>query len=97
MLGATRRHRIGAVPSKRKSRVKPGTATKPKHGENPIKRFVEEVESHLIEGAELATATTSAETNVAMAALGAIEGPGEPKASAEKKPGKRGKARPKAR
>jgi len=62
-----------------------------------IKRLAEEVEAHLIEGAELATSTTSAETNVAMAALGAIEGPGEPEPKAETKPGKRNKARPKAR
>ena len=63
-----------------------------------LKRLAEAVEAHLIEGAELATATTSAETNVAMAALGAIEGPPEPKAEAENKPGaKRGKPRPKAR
>lgn len=63
-----------------------------------LKRLAEEVEAHLIEGAELATATSSAETNVAMAALGAIEGPPEPKDEAKKKPGrKRGKPRPKAR
>ncbi|HEY9288069.1 MAG TPA: hypothetical protein VIT43_08615 [Candidatus Dormibacteraeota bacterium] len=63
-----------------------------------LKRLAEEVEAHLIEGAELATATASSETNVAMAALGAIEGPAEAKDQAEKKPArKRGKPRPKAR
>lgn len=63
-----------------------------------LKRFAEEVEAHLIEGAELATTTSSAETNVAMAALGAIEGPPEPKDQAEKKPArKRSKLRPQAR
>lgn len=63
-----------------------------------LKRLAEAVEAHLIEGAELATATSSPETNAAMAALGAIEGPGDSDAQAEKKPGgKRSKPRPKAR
>jgi hypothetical protein len=84
------------VARKPKRQSKPEEPAKSKH-ENPIKHFAEEVESHLIEGAELATSTTSAETNVAMAALGAIEGPGEPKPKTEKKPGKRDKARPRAR
>jgi hypothetical protein len=84
------------VPKKSKARQQPD-AQEPKH-ENPIKRFAEEVESHLLEAGELATSTTSAETNVAMAALGAIEGPGDPEPKPKKKPGaKRGKARPKAR
>jgi hypothetical protein len=74
------------------------TAVKPHH-ENPIHRLAEEVEAHLIEGAELATSTTSAETNVVLAALGAIEGPQVPKPKAEKKRdgGKKRKPRPKAR
>jgi hypothetical protein len=63
-----------------------------------LKRLVEEVESHLIEAGELATSTTSAETNVAMAALGAIEGPGDPEPKAAKKrAARRNKARPKTR
>jgi hypothetical protein len=74
--------------------------SKGEHKENLIERIAEEVESHLIEGAELATSTTSAETNVALAALGAIEGPRTPKEpKAEKKPngGKRTKPRSEAR
>jgi hypothetical protein len=84
------------VARKPKRQAKAEEPVKSKH-ENPVKRFAEQVESHLMEGAELATSTTSAETNVAMAALGAIEGPGEPKPKAEKKPAKRDKARPRAR
>lgn len=72
---------------------------KPQHKENPIHHFAEEVEEHLIEGAELATSTTSAETNVVLAALGAIEGPRVPKDKTEKKKdgGKRRNIRPKTR
>ena len=58
---------------------------KPQHHENVLERFGEEVESHLLEAAELATSTTSSETNVALAALGAIEGPRVPKPKPEKK------------
>jgi hypothetical protein len=79
-----------------KRKAKAEEPVKSKH-ENPVKRFAEEVELHLMEGAELATSTTSAETNVAMAALGAIEGPGESKPKAGKKSVKRDKTRPKAR
>lgn len=61
------------------------TKIKPQHHENAIRRFGEEVEEHLIEGAEMATSTTSSETNVVLAALGAIEGPRVPKEKAEKK------------
>jgi len=48
---------------------------KPAHHENLIERVAEELEARFFEGAELATETSSAETNVALAALGAIEGP----------------------
>jgi hypothetical protein len=79
-------------------------ATKPeKEGqpakENPIKRVAEELESHLLEGAELATSTSSAETNVALAALGAIEGPPgeEPDAETKRAKVKRRKSRSPAR
>lgn len=54
--------------------------------ENPIKHFAEEVEEHLIEGAELATSTTSPETNAVLAIEGTIVGPRVPKAKSEKKP-----------
>jgi hypothetical protein len=54
--------------------------------QNPIKHFAEEVEEHLIEGAELATSTTSPETNALLAVEGAIVGPRVPKDKAEKKP-----------
>jgi hypothetical protein len=84
------------VARKPKRRPKAEEPLKSKH-ENPVKRFAEEVETHLMEGAELATSTTSAETNVAMAALGVIEGPGESKPKAGKKPAKPDKTRPKAR
>jgi hypothetical protein len=68
----------------RKKRENEGQLAK----ENPIKRVAEEVESHLLEGAELATSTTSAETNVALAALGAIEGPPDEESNTETKPAK---------
>ena len=55
--------------------------------ENVIQRVAEEVEARFLEGAEMATETTSAETNVALAALAAIEGPRESKSKAEGKPG----------
>jgi hypothetical protein len=72
---------------------------KRQHKENPVERFAEEVESHLIEGGEMATATTSAETNVVLAALGAIEGPQthEPKREKKRNARKRNKARPETR
>jgi hypothetical protein len=50
------------------------SAAKPHH-ENVIQRVAEEVEARFFEGAEMATETSSAETNVALAALAAIEGP----------------------
>jgi len=61
-------------------------AAKPPHKENLIQRVGEELEARFFEGAELATETTSAETNVALAALAAIEGPREPKPASKGKP-----------
>jgi hypothetical protein len=84
----------------RKQPSPPGGDQKAPHKQNPIERIAEEVEAHLIEGAELATSTTSAETNVVLAALGAIEGPqaeDQPKAEKKSDAGKKRKARPKAR
>lgn len=74
-------------------------AKPPKGKENPLKHFAEEVEEHLIEGGEMATSTTSAETNVVLSVLGAIEGPQVPKEASEKKPNvrKRNRVRPKPR
>ena len=58
---------------------------KPPHHENLIERVAEELEARFFEGAELATETSSAETNVALAALGAIEGPRDVKQPARPK------------
>jgi hypothetical protein len=58
-------------PLPKKSR---SSAVKPHH-ENVIQRVAEEVEARFFEGAEMATETSSAETNAALAALAAIEGP----------------------
>jgi len=75
------------------------TAAKPPHRENLIERVGEELEARFFEGAEMATETTSAETNVALAALAAIEGPREPKPTSKGKPAnaKRKSPRPKKR
>ncbi len=84
----------------KKQSATPGGDAKPRHKENPIQRIAEEVEAHLIEGAELATSTTSAETNVVLAALGTIEGPqagDQPETEKKGHAGKKRKARPKAR
>jgi len=63
-----------------------------------IERIAEEVESRFLEGAEMATETTSAETNAALAALAAIEGPRDSeKAEAKPAHGKRKPARSKKR
>ena len=72
-------------------------AAKAPHKENVIQRIGEELEARFFEGAELATETTSAETNVA--ALAAIEGPREPKPASKRKPAnaKRKSPRPKKR
>jgi len=67
--------------------------------ENVIERVAEELEARFFEGAELATETSSSETNIALAALGAIEGPrdakqpAKPKASNAKPRRRRNKAR----
>ena len=75
------------------------TTAKSPHRENLIERIAEEVEARFFEGAEMATETTSAETNIALAALAAIEGPREPKPTAKGKPAnaKRKSPRPKKR
>lgn len=62
------------------------TTPKPPHRENLIERIGETIESRFLDGAEMATETTSAETNVALAALAAIEGPREPKPASKGKP-----------
>ena len=59
----------------KKAAAKKAAPTKAPHRENAIERFAERLEERFFEGAELATGTSSAETNVALAALGAIEGP----------------------
>jgi hypothetical protein len=73
--------------------------TKPRHKENPIEHLGQVLEARFLEGAEMATETTSAETNVALAALAAIEGHREPKPTSKGKPGnaKRKSPRPKKR
>lgn len=47
----------------------------PAHHESLIERIGDELESRFLAAAEVATATTSAETNMADAVLRAIEGP----------------------
>lgn len=87
-------------PSPKKSPAKKGTKPQPvPHRENVIQRFAEEVEARFLEGAEMATETTSAETNIALAALGAIEGPRdvEPKSKSKASHGKPKSARSKKR
>jgi hypothetical protein len=82
----------------KKAAPKKGAAKKPKR-ENVIERIGEELEARFFEGAELATETSSAETNIALAALGAIEGPRDAKqpASAKATHGKRKSPRAKKR
>ena len=76
-----------------------GAGSKRPHHENALQRIGEELEARFFEGAELATETSSSETNVALAALGAIEGardskqPPKPKASNAKPKRRRNKAR----
>ena len=67
--------------------------------ENVVERLAEEIEARFLEGAEMATETTSPETNVVLAALGAIEGPhdAEPKPKGKAANAKRKTPRPKAR
>jgi hypothetical protein len=78
--------------------AKAGPPKKPKR-ENVIERVAEELEARFFEGAELATETSSAETNIVLAALGAIEGPREVKLPARPKAthAKRKSPRPKKR
>ena len=75
------------------------SAPKAPHRENLIERVGEELEARFFEGAEMATETTSAETNVALAALAAIEGPREsrPVPKGEPANAKRKSPRPKKR
>jgi hypothetical protein len=56
---------------------------KPEHHETLIERVGDELESRFLAAAEVATGTTSAETNLATAALRAIEGPAKAEPSAE--------------
>lgn len=86
-----------AKPSPGKQRRSDAPA-KPKH-ENVIQRAADEIEARFLEGAEQATDTTSSETNVVLAAIGAIEGPREakPKAKARGSNGKRKTLRSKKR
>ncbi len=78
--------------------AKPASAAHSKH-ENVIERVAQELEARFLEGAELATETSSAETNVVLAALGAIEGPHdvEPKAKSKAAHAKPKNPRSKAR
>jgi hypothetical protein len=69
------------------------STTKPKHHENIIERVADVIEERFLEGAEMATETTSAETNAALAALAAIEGPRDTGPKAQAKPGD-GKRKP---
>lgn len=82
----------------KKPKSKPASSGNPRH-ENVVQRIADEVEARFLEGAEMATETTSAETNVALAALAAIEGPRESKQGSEAKArdAKRKNARPKKR
>jgi hypothetical protein len=61
----------------------------PEHHESLIERVGDELESRFLAAAEVATATTSSETNVADALLRAIEGPPKdesPEPESENKP-----------
>ena len=66
-------------------KVKKSASGQSAHKENIIQRAAEQVEERLIEGAEMATETTSAETNAALAALRAITGAGNQQTQAEAK------------
>jgi len=98
-------HRIALMAKKaaakkagEKSAAKPAPPARGKR-ENVIEHLAQELEARFLEGAELATETSSAETNVVLAALGAIEGPHdvEPKPSRKAAHGKRKTPRPKTR
>ena len=83
------------APKKSKS---PSPLAGERREEGFLGRFADEVESRFLEGAEMATETTSAETNAALAALAAIEGPKDSeKAEAKPAHGKRKPARSKKR
>jgi len=96
---------MGPMAKKAATKKPPGEKSKspsPRAGEGRgggfIERIAEEVESRFFEGAEMATETTSAETNAALAALAAIEGPRDSeKAEAKPAHGKRKPARSKKR
>jgi len=82
----------------RKRSKSPSPLAGERRDEGFLGRFADEVESRFLEGAEMATETTSAETNAALAALAAIEGPRESeKAEAKPAHGKRKPARSKKR
>jgi len=67
-------------------------SAQPEHHESLIERIGDELESRFLAAAEVATATTSAETNMADAVLRAIEGPAKD-VSPEPEPDKEGKAK----
>jgi len=82
----------------RKRSKSPSPLAGERRDEGFLGRFADEVESRFLEGAEMATETTSAETNAALAALAAIEGPKDSeKAEAKPAHGKRKPARSKKR
>jgi acyl-CoA reductase-like NAD-dependent aldehyde dehydrogenase len=86
--------------AKKPAAKKPGPKadqSQPRRRENIVQRVAEEVEARFLEGAEMATETTSAETNIALAALAAIEGPRDSPTEVKPAHGKRKTARPKKR
>jgi acyl-CoA reductase-like NAD-dependent aldehyde dehydrogenase len=90
--------KAAAKKAAQKNPSKPATTGRKR--QNVIERVAEELEARFFEGAELATETTSAETNLALAALGALEGPppdAEPEARGKAAHGKRKTARRKPR
>ena len=92
--------RMGSMTKKpaRKKPKSPSPLAGERQDEGFLGRFADEVESRFLEGAEMATETTSAETNAALAALTAIEGPKDSeKAEAKPAHGKRKPARSKKR
>jgi hypothetical protein len=91
--------KAGAKKAGQKKTAKPPASPTGRKRENVIERVAEELEARFFEGAELATETTSAETNIVLAALGAIEGPHDAPADVKGKAahGKRKTARPKTR
>jgi acyl-CoA reductase-like NAD-dependent aldehyde dehydrogenase len=90
---------MGRKAAPKKAAPKKVAPKKPPHRANLIERVAERLEERFFEGAELATETSSAETNVALAALGAIEGPRKVKQPARPKAtnAKRKSPRPKKR